>query len=636
MKSDILEGRWVWNCWRVAGYLLVALNIGFFILFCTRGLDLTDEGFYLNWIKDPWEYSFFLTATGFFFHPLALIFPDNIVAWRLAAGLMVLGSAFTFGYSVRSYACRWLPEKPKLPVSAVLFLSVAALFFYSWWLPSPGYNLLNFAGCLLFTSGLLFSAGGDGRAYGYRVASSAGLISLGAIAIWMARPSTAFPMALFAIIFLVVHKRREVLVSLIWATFLTLTFSAAIALAIGGTFQGLVDHYRLGFDLISLLRPPFLPSVRDQFWYTFSHADWVFFLGAAAIAFLIIQLGRLDRTGPWLHALAALALVAVSICIGMKIVTDDGGRSVARLVPLSTVIALLVASMFRASRFNLAFILVLIAVWVLVWRSLSSVLTMVILASLLLALISRSLDSDDRAKACWTALLLCWVPIAFGFGSGNAIDLLTGLASVFWIAVVFLLAMALFPTAHDRIVEWIGVGFVCATFAALVGAASKPYRLTHPLWAQNECIWIGRSSLPICLDPASVRYFRQIEKAALMSGFAKSTPIIDLTGTAPSTIFFLEGLPIGSAWLLGGYPNSEEFTRRALDTVPRDQLGRAWVLTAPEGHRPIPDTVMKAVGLNFPLDYEEIVRSRTEYENETHVLWKPKSKQLFQEREKLE
>jgi hypothetical protein len=106
----------------------------------------------------------------------------------------------------------------------------------------------------------------------------------------------------------------------------------------------------------------------------------------------------------------------------------------------------------------------------------------------------------------------------------------------------------------------------------------------------------------------------------------KSTPIIDLTGTAPSTIFFLEGLPIGSAWLLGGYPNSEEFTRRALETVPRDQLDRAWVLTAPKGHRPIPDTVMRAVGLDFPADYEEVVQSRTEYENENHVLWKPKRK----------
>ena len=85
-ESEDIGGSLVWKFWRAAGYLLVALNIGLFILFCTRGLDLTDEGFYLNWIKNPWEYSFFLTATGFFFHPLALIFPDNVVAWRWAGG----------------------------------------------------------------------------------------------------------------------------------------------------------------------------------------------------------------------------------------------------------------------------------------------------------------------------------------------------------------------------------------------------------------------------------------------------------------------------------------------------------------------------------------------------------------------
>jgi hypothetical protein len=67
-----------------------------------------------------------------------------------------------------------------------------------------------------------------------------------------------------------------------------------------------------------------------------------------------------------------------------------------------------------------------------------------------------------------------------------------------------------------------------------------------------------------------------------------------------------------------------ELARRALETAPRDQLGRAWVLTAPKGHRPVPDEVMRAVGLNFPFDYEEVVRSHTEYENETHILWKPK------------
>jgi hypothetical protein len=625
-KSDIHKKRCVWNCWRVAGYLLATLNIVLFVVFLTRGLDLTDEGFYLNWIKDPWEYSFFLTATGFFFHPLALVFPDDVVAWRLVAGVMILGSTFALGCSVRSYACRWLSEKPTLPVSAVLFLSVTALFFYSFWLPSPGYNLLNFAGCLLFTSGLLFSAGADRRSYGYRIVSSAGLTSLGAIAIWMARPSTAFLMALFAMGFLVVNKRREVFVSMIWAMLLTLIFSAAIALVIGGSFEGLIHRYGLGFDLISLLRPPFLPSIKDQFLYAFSNFDWFFFLGDVAIVFLIVQLGCLDRARLRHHMLVAMALVAVSICIGLKLVADDGGGSVARLIPLSTVIAVLVGFVFRASKFILAFALILIAVSALVWCGLSCVLTMVILASLLLALISRTMDDGDRAKACWTALLLCWVPIAFGFGSGNTIDLLGGLASVFWIAVVFLVAMTLFPTVQGRLVEWIGVGFVCATFAALVGAASKPYRLTHSLWVQNECLPIGSSSLPMCLDSASLHYFRRIQKAALISGFTKSTPIIDLTGTAPSTIFYLGGVPIGSAWLLGGYPNSEEFTRRALETVPRDQLRRAWVLTAPNGHRPIPNTVMEAIGLNFPSDYDEVVRSHTEYENETHILWKPEPK----------
>ncbi|MCK1364138.1 hypothetical protein [Bradyrhizobium sp. 62] len=622
-KSHSVEEHWIWNCWRIAGYLFAALNVVLFVSLLTRGLDLTDEGFYLNWIKNPWEYSFFLTATGFFFHPLALMFPDNIVAWRLVAGVIVLGFGFAFGCSISAYACRWLPEKPKVSVSAGLFLSIAALSFYSCWLPSPGYNLLNFAGCLSFTSGLLFSAGGHVDAHRRRIVSSAAMISFGAIAIWMARPSTAFPMALFALIFLVVHRQREVFWSLIWAAVSTLIVSAAIVMVIGGTFQGMVDRYRLGFELIGLLRPPFLLSVKDQFRGTFSHFEWAFFLVGGAIVVAIVQLGCLNRLHRALHLVVASALIAIGICIGAKIVADDGGRSVARLWPLAAVIALLVAYLCQARVTVLAVTLLVMSV--LVWQSVSSVLTMVIFATLMLGIIGRSVDSC-RARACWTALLLCWVPIAFGFGSGNSIELMSGLASVFWVAAVMLMVVTLFPSVHGRLVEWIGVGFVCATFAAMIGAASRPYRLTHPLWQQTECMVIGRSSLPICLDPASVSYLQRIKKAALESGFIKSTPIIDLTGTAPTTIFFLEGLPIGSAWLLGGYPNSEEFTRRALETVPREDLNRSWVLSAPKGHRPIPAMVMSSMGLNFPSDYEEVVQSHTEYENEIHILWRPKPK----------
>ncbi|WP_412772162.1 hypothetical protein [Nitrobacter sp.] len=626
-ESEDIGGSLVWKFWRAAGYLLVALNIGLFILFCTRGLDLTDEGFYLNWIKNPWEYSFFLTATGFFFHPLALIFPDNVVAWRWAGGALLLGSAFAFGCSIRSYVYRWLPEKPELPLSTILVLSTTVLFFYSWWLPSPGYNLLNLAGCLLFAAGLLFSAAFEdsGVAIYWRLARSAGLTTFGAVAIWMSRPSTVFPMALFALIFLAVHRRRGVLWSLILAGVLTLALSALIVLEIGGTFQGLIERYQQGFAIISLLRPDLLPSIQEQFQHTFSRSEWGLFLGASLLSFVIVQTAtRKNNDRVRAHLVVLGLLVLMSGGVGFQLLVDSGGQSVAKLISLGTVLALLAAYLLqRKMPAIIASSLVVVVMGLLAW-GLSSILAIVLLVSFLLVLIGWF--DTDRAKAAWTAMLLCWIPIFFGIGSSNDIDLMAGLTAVFWISTALFLVVVLFPTAQFSLTTWISVGFSCATVVALVVASFKPYRLVHSLWAQNECVAIGESTLPICLDRASVAYFRGTKGAAYAAGFTKGTPVIDLTGTSPSTIFFLEGLPIGSAWLLGGYPKSEEFTRRALETVPRDQLGRAWVLTAPKGHQSIPDTVMKSLGLNFPLDYQEVVRSGTEYENETHVLWKPNLK----------
>jgi hypothetical protein len=609
-----------------------------FAAFCLSGLDLTDEGFYLNWIKNPWEYSYSLSAFGFFFHVLALLFPDNVAAWRWCGGLLLIVSSAVFYFYLCRYAGRQLLLKESVSFPTVLFLSVTALSFYSWWLPTPNYNLLNFAGCLVFFGGLLCSATPPREhARNARIIApvAIGLLSIGAVAIWLARPTTLIPMSFIAALFSVAHRRLRVFLQCVLAAVVFFIALLVIALVIDGSVGAFVKRYELGLSIISLLRPPFIQSTWDQFSNPISLKDWLDFLGLAVAFFLIFLAGSPSRRVPrqFMRLAIVVSVLAIVMYVGRGIAAYNG-PSPARLMPLAAVLALAAIGVFRqrsVARSALSIFVVIVCLWLAYFGAPALLLLLILVSILLTGCISRGFK-EVGGPSLQVALLMCWAPLAFGFGSGNSMELMAGLASTFWVAATFLLTIIFLPEIHRRVEGWTSVGFTFATLASLVGGAANPYRLIHPLWEQKECIGLGRSALPICLDHASAVYFQKMKDGAVASGFRENTPVIDLTGSGPTTIFFLGGMPVGAPWILAGYPGSEEFARKSLETVAPSILKRAWVLKDETGNQRIPDAVMKSLGLTFPFDYSEVVRVgvKTVFDAKTHLLLKPRP--FFSER----
>jgi hypothetical protein len=60
------------------------LLLGWVTLRCRSGFDFTDEGFYLNWISDPWNYRSSASQFGFVYHPLYRLVGGDIVLLRQA------------------------------------------------------------------------------------------------------------------------------------------------------------------------------------------------------------------------------------------------------------------------------------------------------------------------------------------------------------------------------------------------------------------------------------------------------------------------------------------------------------------------------------------------------------------------
>ena len=64
------------------------LVIGWALSLTGRGLDLTDEGYYLNWMADPQAFPATVTLFGFVYHPLFEML-DGDVARLLQASILM-------------------------------------------------------------------------------------------------------------------------------------------------------------------------------------------------------------------------------------------------------------------------------------------------------------------------------------------------------------------------------------------------------------------------------------------------------------------------------------------------------------------------------------------------------------------
>jgi hypothetical protein len=126
------------------------------------------------------------------------------------------------------------------------------------------------------------------------------------------------------------------------------------------------------------------------------------------------------------------------------------------------------------------------------------------------------------------------------------------------------------------------------------------------------------------VDPATADYFRTLLTGARAAGLQIGTPILDMTGVGPTTIYMLGGEAAGLAWIGTGYPGSRELALQGLSYVPAEKLRRSWILTAESGHESLPLDILATVGLNFPDGYEEVASAQTSVMVQRHVLWRPR------------
>jgi hypothetical protein len=112
-----------------------------------RGLDLTDEIFYLVWAADPKAYALIYQPFGYLLHPLYRFVGGNLQGYRLA-GFVIAAAAGAFaGHSL---------GRAKRNGAAFAFYGAAsALTIFFPWIITPSYNSAANVGALLMIGGVL-------------------------------------------------------------------------------------------------------------------------------------------------------------------------------------------------------------------------------------------------------------------------------------------------------------------------------------------------------------------------------------------------------------------------------------------------------------------------------------------------
>lgn len=553
-----------------AAALAGSVLVGVVLWRCRAGIEFSDEGFYLNWISDPWQYRVSTTLFGFVYHPLYRLVGGDVALLRQVNVLITLGLASAVGVVLlRTLAQnhgRAVPAPRLATAGAAFVFATGTLAYLDPWLPTPSYDSLALQSLLLAVIGLLWAQTDASRK------SLRGWVTVG-IAGWltfMAKPTSAIALAIVAAVYLMLSgKLRWRLLALAVVTAAALGLVAAWV--IDGSVAGLVERLSTGMRHAALLQA--------------GHT--------------LAEMWRLDE-----YYLGPGEKIALTVMTGLVFLGCVAGSSTRPAVRLGAAVLTL---LFAAAGW-----------WILAglgtprWASTpfrGLVYWAVPYGMWLGALLLGCRHPRRLLSRQGLALVLGLValPHAFAFGSNGDYWWLAPRAAVFWV----LAGLPLLAASREEAISWRAVMPAAAaampvTAAMLSLSMAMPYRQPQPLWLDQDVVRIAVTGARLRVPRQVAEYLGNLDRLARSHGFQSGDPMLDLTGQSPGALYAIGAKAIGRAWMIGGYPGSDVLAAATLDQVPGDELRRAWILSAPSGPRALSTDVLRRYQLDLARDYREV------------------------------
>lgn len=559
--------------------------LGWLLWYCHYGFDFTDEGFYLNWISHPFNYSASLSQFGFLYHPLYQLVGGDIAALRQANVMLNFCLGWSAGWALlsRIFGVRTLSVLPKFAISAGMASSgLLSLVFAGMWLPTPSYNSLAFQGLLITAAGLFLVDKTSSRA------SMVGcvLIGVGGWLVFMGKPTSAAALALICALYLLLAGKPRV-TPLTIATCTAIGLVILSALTMDGSVTGFGERLKEGMRIANLL------DSNSTFERLFRLEELVLDQNTKLLLFSVVALvflsfwlawggnGRFSRSRGILSAAVVLVgLAALLRIFPLSLISGQYRGLLLCAVPFGGVVAGLSAYRIRG-----------------------------------------------LLKIKWTQWILFFsilvFPYAYAFGTGNSYWIPIAGGGIFLtFAGVILLAPIASQARLPIILISLSLSIQVISAALINQGFMSPYRQPMPLRQNDSAMGLGWPRTILVLAKTHAQYLSAAADIARQSGFKQGTPMIDLSGQSPGVVYALGANAVGVAWTLGGYPGSNQFVIDGLKSVSCDQLAVAWFLAEPHGIRPISPDVLSTFGAELTKDFL-VVGTLTSPEGQIQQLYKP-------------
>jgi hypothetical protein len=487
-------------------------------LTANRGLEMSDEAFYLFAITDPALFKASIHPFGALLHPVWQMLERSIVWLRLFGLCLIAGSAATLGVYLRRYYRRVCGRALSFdPVAGAGCFGLA--YYADMSILTPSYNLLaNSAACLILAGVLgwrVQDRPGEGAPAGAGIAPSL-LVGFGGCLAFFGKPTFAALAAVAVAAILMRDARRGAAREALRRTAIAASaclVPLVVIVAAGVGVAVFVDSLGEGLRVIRF--------------------------GNDLASLPLKTLGEvLGMPKPLFATLLLLAAIAVWRRRG------GGGGRLRTALRVAACVVLLYDAGYLAGHVAL-----LLDYGNPVWFLMSMPTFCVIAGLLAVGLVFADPAAARGRDLLPIAILLC-LPFAIAFGSGNNILMQIAVSIFTYLLAGALVAELLLPR---RVAAALQALLIAYAAALLLWTAQRPYRLPAPIWEQTQPIAFGPAHDRLYVDATTRRFVETLHAAARRERLAASTPIIDLTGKVPGAALLLNGNAPYFPWVLGLY-----------------------------------------------------------------------------------
>ncbi|MDR2406341.1 MAG: hypothetical protein LBE27_08240 [Deltaproteobacteria bacterium] len=543
------------------------LFLVYFISMLRYGFDFTDEGFQVMMMQYPREDPSLHILTGFLYHPLYTILNGNIFLLRAINFIIfILINTNLCRLFILKLTPKEAPQLNKIQLWFCSFLlSFGSLCYFISYLPSPNYNILNFMSISIVGTGVLLICDGNNGINARSYVWGWVICAIGVYLSFMARPQTCVALILLVIIWSLISSNFS-LKGLLIAASVSFVLLLITSFWIDGSPVKFVQRF---LEAIKRERMSQMHEVFQPIRFYFSFVLNLLTLGLIVI-FMFLGLYTLTICTIWERLSKRISLYLILAAI-----------------PIFLLYIIFYKSYWWFNFFEGFLIL-------------SPVLGIII--SLYF---NKNIKISEGKKLLPLFCLFFLSSVSFGLGSANTIFIMMSLAS-FFLLLALLTLLSYFSSGKSFNIQLIVISAttLIISMAIVHTSLAHPYRQPWWIWDNNAKISIQEGRGQLILSPLTSLYIEALRKIAIENGFKPGTPVIDLSGLIPGSIYVLDGYTPKNAWILAGRNDRTDYFRYLISTIPCEEIVNTWLLQDDTvDAEPINPKILLESGLDIDTDY---------------------------------